>query len=76
MQLALGITHQSKFYATRHTFITEQVKAGKNIKAIADYCGTSLQMIEPDYCARVDLMDIDGLKSAQQKTETSRKSDT
>ena len=44
------------FYSTRHTFITEQVRAGKNLKAIADYCGTSVQMIEDDYCARLDLV--------------------
>ena len=28
VQQTLGITHRRKFYATRHTFITEQVKAG------------------------------------------------
>ena len=30
-----------KFYCTRHTFITEMVKAGKNLKDIADCCGTA-----------------------------------
>ena len=47
----LEITHR-KFYATRHTFITEMVEKGQNLKAIADYCGTSVAMIEKDYCAR------------------------
>ena len=41
---------QRKFYCTRHTFITEQVKRGELLKAIADYCGTSVVMIEQDYC--------------------------
>jgi integrase len=39
---------QRKFYCTRHTFITEQVKRRELLKAIADYCGTSVQMIEQD----------------------------
>jgi len=55
MQEELGLNRRG-FYSTRHTFITEQVKAGKNLKAIADYCGTSVQMIEEDYCARLDLV--------------------
>ena len=50
----LGIRHR-KFYATRHTFITEMVKAGYNLKGIADYAGTSVAMIEADYCARMAL---------------------
>jgi integrase len=44
----LRIRHR-KFYATRHTFITEMVKAGRMIKAIADYVGTSMTMIENNY---------------------------
>jgi len=44
-----------KFYSTRHTFITESIKSGENIKAVADYCGTSLDMIQKDYCARLEL---------------------
>ncbi|MET0500744.1 MAG: site-specific integrase [Candidatus Binatia bacterium] len=50
----LGIRHR-KFYATRHTFITEMVIAGQNLKGIADYVGTSVTMIEADYCARMAL---------------------
>lgn len=53
---ALGIRHR-KFYATRHTFITEQVKRGELLKAIADYCGTSVQMIEENYCGTLTLSD-------------------
>jgi integrase len=46
-----------KFYCTRHTFITEQVKRGELLKAIADYCGTSVHMIEQDYCGTLTLSD-------------------
>jgi hypothetical protein len=38
-----------KFYATRHTFISASLKAGYNIKRLADYCGTSVEMIERHY---------------------------
>ena len=44
-----------KFYATRHSFITHCVEAGYSLKEIADYCGTSVQMIEGNYCARQEL---------------------
>ena len=50
----LEIRHR-KFYACRHTTITELVKAGHNLKAIADYVGTSVAMIEQNYCARLQL---------------------
>ena len=40
-------TRPRKFYATRHTFITQTLKAGAvSIKKVADYCGTSVEMIE------------------------------
>jgi integrase len=39
-----------KFYATRHTFITQTLKAGAvSMKKLADYCGTSVEMIEKHY---------------------------
>jgi integrase len=39
-----------KFYATRHTFITQTLMAGAvSIKKLADYCGTSVEMIERHY---------------------------
>lgn len=50
----LRIRHR-KFYACRHTTITELVRAGHNLKAIADYVGTSVAMIEQNYCARLQL---------------------
>ena len=50
----LAIRHR-KAYSMRHTFITEMVKAGHNLKAIADYCGTSAAMIEENYCGTLSL---------------------
>jgi integrase len=50
----LGIRHR-KFYATRHTFITEAIKRGENLLAVAQYCGTSLTMIQKDYCGTLGL---------------------
>ncbi len=50
----LGIRHR-KFYATRHTFITEAINRGENPLAVAQYCGTSLAMIEADYCGVLGL---------------------
>ena len=47
-----GLEIPRKFYATRHTFITAMAKAGANLKELADYAGTSVQMIEDNYCAR------------------------
>jgi len=38
-----------KFYATRHTFISDALSHGVNIKWLAEYCGTSVAMIEKHY---------------------------
>lgn len=38
-----------KFYATRSTFISLTVPKTRNLKALADYCGTSVAMIEQHY---------------------------
>jgi len=39
-----------KFYATRHTFISLTLMGGVvNIKRVADYCGTSVAMVEKHY---------------------------
>jgi integrase len=51
---ALNIRHR-KFYATRHTFITEKVKVENVLVAVAQYCGTSVAMIENDYCGTLGL---------------------
>ena len=50
----LEIRHR-KFYATRHTFITEAIKRGENPLAVAQYCGTSVAMIQADYCGTLSL---------------------
>ncbi len=50
----IGIRHR-KFYATRHTFITEAIKRGENPLSVAQYCGTSLAMIQADYCGTLGL---------------------
>lgn len=44
----LGIRRR-KFYATRHTFATELISRGEDLKAIAEYMGTSVRMLEDDY---------------------------
>jgi integrase len=38
-----------KFYSTRHTFISDALSHGLNIKWVAEYCGTSVAMIEKHY---------------------------
>ena len=38
-----------KFYATRHTFISAALGCGVRIKWLAEYCGTSVDMIERHY---------------------------
>jgi len=55
-----------KFYACRHTFITEAVKRGEVLKAIADYVGTSVQMIGDHYCGTLELTMADRTVSAPQ----------
>jgi integrase len=62
-----------KFYATRHTAITELVERGRDrhgerlsAKEIADYCGTSVAMIEQSYAGRSNL-DPDQIMLANQE---------
>ncbi len=45
---ALGLRPR-KFYATRHTFISIALTRGARIKWLAEYCGTSVAMIEAHY---------------------------
>lgn len=54
---------QRKFYATRHTSITEAVQRGDNMLAIARYHGTSLAMIERNYCGALS-MDANKMQTA------------
>jgi hypothetical protein len=44
----LGIRPR-RFYATRHTFISWALSQGANLKWLAEYCGTSVDMIEKSY---------------------------
>ena len=44
----LNIRHRD-FYATRDTFISVMLMHGEPAKRVADYCGTSLAMIEGSY---------------------------
>ena len=44
----LGIRRR-KFYATRHTFVSWALTEGMNLKAIGEYVGTSVAMIEKSY---------------------------
>ena len=45
---SLGVRPR-KFYTTRHTFIAWALSEGANLKGLAEYCGTSVQMIEQSY---------------------------
>jgi len=47
------------FYSTRDTFISEMLRRGEPVKAIAEYCGTSAAMIERSY-GRYFPKDLDG----------------
>ena len=40
---------ERKPYSTRHTFISAGLSNGVNIKWLAEYCGTSVTMIEKHY---------------------------
>ncbi len=57
-----------KFYSTRHTFITDMVSRRENIKAIADYCGTSIEMIERNYCGTLSLSHLTEIKPEEPKS--------
>src|SRR5262249_33378374 len=50
----LKIRHR-KFYATRHTFLTEKIRQGENPFALAQYAGTSVAMLEKDYVGTLGL---------------------
>jgi integrase len=45
---SLGIRPR-KFYSTRHTFIAWALSEGANLRGLAEYCGTSVQMNEQSY---------------------------
>ena len=47
-ELAVRVAYRP-FYATRHTFISEALMAGKSSAEVAAYCGTSVQVIQAHY---------------------------
>ena len=51
-----------KFYSTRHTSITEAVKRGEQLLAVAQYHGTSVAMIERNYCGALAMGDQTKIK--------------
>jgi integrase len=62
----LEIRHR-KFYTTRHTFLTEKIRERENPFALAQYCGTSLSMLEKDYVGTL------GLSTNQEEVEVGQK---
>jgi len=51
---AVGIRYR-KFYATRHSSITQAVEQNENLLAVAQYHGNSVTMIQGNYCGKLDL---------------------
>jgi hypothetical protein len=49
-------------------WLLAMVENGQNLKAVADYCGTSVAMIEKDYCARQGF-NLDRTNLTQQKMD-------
>jgi integrase len=60
---ALGIRWR-KFYALRHTHITEFVQAGYEFLSIARYHGTSIAMIEDNYCGALKMVKAAEMRKA------------
>ena len=54
-----------KFYATRHTYISLALSYGANPKHVAEYCGTSVMMIERHYGRFMGASDVDPLTAAR-----------
>jgi integrase len=65
----IGVRYR-KFYAARHTFISWALSNGMNVKAIAEYVGTSLEMIERSYGKYIGSNGLDPLLSALETTAT------
>ena len=61
-----------KFYATRHTLITLWMKQGIDPKRIAEYCGTSMQMIDDNYCGEMGF-DPASIQPANHPTKIQRR---
>lgn len=48
-----------KLYSCRHSYITRELKAGRDIYRLSKYCGTSVQMIEKFYSKMVSMGELD-----------------
>lgn len=70
-----GIGRPRKPYCTRHTFISVMLSHGEKEKRIADYCGTSVLMIEKHYGKYIRDDSTFGLRAleAAEPPPTSRK---
>ena len=53
---------------TRHTFIAWALSAGANLKGLAEYCGTSVQMIEQSYSRHIRKDFLEPLIAARPKS--------
>ena len=71
----IGVRYR-KFYATRHTFISWALSNGMNVKAIAEYVGTSLEMIERSYGKYIGSNGLDPLLRALNATAMPMARDT
>jgi integrase len=65
----IGVRYR-KFYTTRHTFISWALTKGMNPKAIAEYVGTSLEMIERSYGRYIGSDGLDSLLPSLEATAT------
>ena len=65
----LGIRRR-KFYATRHTFVSWALTEGMNLKAIGEYVGTSVAMIENSDGRFISDRDLAPLMSADAVPES------
>ena len=64
---SLGVRPR-EFYMTRHTFIAWALSAGANLKGLAEYCGTSVQMIEQSYSRHIRKDFLEPLIAARPKS--------
>lgn len=56
---------QRRLYATRHTYISQALTEGANPKYVAEYVGTSMQMIEKHYGRYMGSRGADPLSAAR-----------
>lgn len=60
-----------KFYATRHTFISAALSHGENPLEVAEYCGTSMRMIDRHYGAWIGKRGFSKLAASYRKPKKS-----